>query len=144
MKFVHRVTMLYFFPCHSHQLFVQQWRSNCLNINKCGFPLVTLVTLCRGLHSLYPGFLLYRVRGLNQVISKVPSYYSIQWLVCDDIVHILVLLTMLGAADLPFTPPQRGHEPSLNRQVEEEAKVKFLSYSQPDRLLHSDFQRWRG
>lgn len=54
---------------------------------------------------------------------------------CDDITHVLVLLTMLGAADLPFTSPPRGQEPSLKRQVEENAKVRVFSYSQPDRLL---------
>lgn len=78
MKFVRVSTVLCFLPCHSHQQFGERGRLNCININKRGLPLIILVTLCRGLPSLDPAFLLCRVRELNQVISRVPSYYSIQ------------------------------------------------------------------
>lgn len=122
--------IFFFFPflSQSHQLLVEQWRVNCININKHGLPLIICVTLCRGLPSPDPGFLLYKVRELNQVIAKVPSCYSIQWLVCDDIAHVTVLFTMVGAANVTTHSSSKRTWVKFYRQGEKNSKRRVFSH----------------
>lgn len=67
MKSVHVATnaKIFLFLLQSYQLFVEQWRLNRININKHCLPLIIRVTLCRGLPSLDPCFLLFYREGIK-------------------------------------------------------------------------------
>ena len=86
MKFVYVAAGLFCSPflSQSHQLLGEQWRVNCININKHGLPLIICVTLCRGLPSPDPGFLLCkRNLALGELrwapwLTSVPTPASLQ------------------------------------------------------------------